>query len=274
MTKIQSSRAIGIALMVVLFLALALPVAGQGTVPVLSVTYGDGSTTETPGSPTGGDTWHFNVFHTGMVVTAQVTMPEGTVISWNPQNGAHLVDPCGSGGGQASWHWVLAGGQNLVISDASCTPLSVVLNDFGATCQVDEIVVTWETGSEYNNLGFNLIRGLEGMGTTVEIWFVPSLAPGSGQGASYTFIDSNIIVGQSYAYSLESIDLVGGTVRYGPVVASCEPPTALRLTTLSAEASDENWNGRFLLKLVLVALALLVASIVMHLINLHRRNQL
>ncbi len=234
MTKKQSARAIGIALMVGLILLTAtLPAAAQEPTPVLSVTYSNGSTTQTSGTASG-PTWQFNVTHAGSVASAQVTMPDGTVIVWDGQNGANLADPCSPGGGTASWHWVLAGGHNLTISDATCAPLSVVLNDFAASCQVDEIIVTWETGSEIDNLGFNLIRGVEGLGTTVEIWFVPSQSPGGTSGASYSFNDANVEVGQSYAYSLESVDLAGGTVRYGPAFAGCEVPSAVKISNFNA----------------------------------------
>ena len=234
MTKKQSSKmALAILMVVTILLTMTLPATAQVSAPVLSVTYSDGSTTETPGTPTGGDTWHFNVTHTGIVDSAEVAMPDGVVIEWGGQ-GSNLVDPCGPGGGQGIWHWVLTPSAVLTISDATCTPLGVVLADFSAVCQVDEIVITWETTTEFNNLGFNLIRGVEGLGTTVEIWFVPSQSPGGTSGASYSFNDANVEVGQSYAYSLESVDLAGGTVRYGPAFAGCEVPSAVKISNFNA----------------------------------------
>ena len=235
MAKKNSSRMALAVLMVVMILAVALPVTAQETAPVLSVTYGDGSTTATEGVASG-PTWQFYVNYSGVVVSAQVTMPDGVVIEWGGQ-GTNLANPCGPSGGKAYWHWVLAGGSNLVISDASCAPLAVVLNSFSAVCQGSQILVTWETASEINNTGFNLIRGVEGPGTTVQIWFVPSQSPGGTSGASYSFVDSTAVVGVSYAYSLESVDTTGTTVRYGPEIASCEPPTALKLATFSAESA-------------------------------------
>jgi len=236
MNQNKRSRVAVATLMVVMILAVALPVTAQESTPVLSVTYGDGSTIATEGVASG-PTWQFYVNYSGVVVSAQVTMPDGTIFIWDDQNGAHLVDPCGPGGGTASWHWVLAGDSNLVISDASCAPLAVVLNSFSAVCQGSQILVTWETASEINNTGFNLIRGVEGPGTTVQIWFVPSQSPGGTSGASYSFVDSTAVVGVSYAYSLESVDTTGTTVRYGPEIASCEPPSALKLATFSAESA-------------------------------------
>lgn len=237
MTKIQSSRAIGIALMVVMTLAaLALPVASQELTPVLTVVYSDGSTTSTPGTAIG-PTWQFNVVHVGgAVVSASVTMPDGDVFLWEGQ-GSSLVDPCGPAGGTASWHWVLTASQSLVISDASCQPLAVVLTDFAAVChQGSQILVTWETTSEVGNTGFNMLKSADG-GQVVYSWFIPSQSPGGTAGANYTYFDFDITPGQTYWYWLESVDTSGVAVRYGPVIATCDPPTAVEVSNFSATTS-------------------------------------
>lgn len=237
MTKIQSSRAIGIALMV-LFLAMALPATAQESAPlchcagvtverlnnqglfrVVASFVGSGQARlfdQTVNAPIANTvrpfsdnsvTWELTLVSPSNVV--QINTDNGQ--SWQTQPGCVLVLP---------------------------PPLAVVLTDFAANChQGSQILVTWETTSEVGNTGFNLIRGVEGPGTTVQVWFIPSQSPGGTSGASYSFIDSNIDVGASYAYSLESVDLAGATVRYGPVIASCEPPTALKLTGFSATTS-------------------------------------
>lgn len=124
------------------------------------------------------------------------------------------------------------------ISDPS-TPLAVALNSFTANWTTDHVVVTWETASEIGNLGFNLFRSTspDQIGTLITAEMVPSQAPGSPQGFTYSFEDSGVIAGQPYWYTLEDMAISGTTAFHGPVGAVPQVPTAVTLGDLTASAS-------------------------------------
>ena len=100
-------------------------------------------------------------------------------------------------------------------------PTSVTFADFSAHAGSDGILVSWGTVSEVNNSGFYLYRSttptkpFEPMAT-----FIPSQAPGSGEGASYEFFDAKVQSGVKYYYWIESVDFEDRAVdEYGPAEA-------------------------------------------------------
>ena len=117
------------------------------------------------------------------------------------------------------------------------TPLAVTLASFDAQAMVDHILLSWETVSEANNAGFNLYRSASPAATDALLAFVPSQAPGSTQGASYSFDDTQVAPGQTWYYWLEDVDLNGATSLHGPVSATLQAPTAVRITALEAQAA-------------------------------------
>jgi hypothetical protein len=136
-------------------------------------------------------------------------------------------------------------GANLVCADgvdefstwamASAAPLAVTLASFSAEAQAGQVLVAWETVSEVDNAGFNLYRGLSAGGSDRALLAtVPSQAPGSTQGAAYSYADTTVEAGQTYWYWLEDVDLAGATTLYGPDSATVQAPTAVTLTSVSA----------------------------------------
>ncbi len=117
------------------------------------------------------------------------------------------------------------------------TPLAVTLASFAAQAMVDHIQLNWETVSEANNAGFNLYRSASPAAPDALLAFVPSQAPGSTQGASYSFDDTEVTPGQTWYYWLEDVDLNGATSLHGPVSATLQAPTAVTLDALEAEAA-------------------------------------
>jgi trimeric autotransporter adhesin len=115
--------------------------------------------------------------------------------------------------------------------------LAVTLVDFNAAQVGDLVQVTWETVSEIDNAGFNLYR-TGSVGDRPEpsdlLAYVPSQAPGSTQGAAYTYEDAAVEAGQTYWYWLEDVDLSGATTLHGPVSATVQTPTAVTLSGLEA----------------------------------------
>ncbi len=123
--------------------------------------------------------------------------------------------------------------------DFSGNPLAVTLASFAAEAQADQVLVTWETVSELNNAGFNLYRGLAEDGSDRSLLAsVPSQAPGSTQGASYSYADSAVSAGQTYWYWLESLDLSGAPTLHGSVSVVFNAPTAVTLGRLEAGTVD------------------------------------
>ena len=63
---------------------------------------------------------------------------------------------------------------------------------------------------------------------------IPSQAPGSTQGAVYTWLDVEVEAGQTTFYWLEDMDLSGATTLHGPVSATYLGPTAVALISFAA----------------------------------------
>lgn len=123
------------------------------------------------------------------------------------------------------------------VGDASL-PLAVQLASFAAASQGDHVLVTWETVSERNNLGFNLYRGATPVNPDALLAFVPAQSPGSAQGAVYQWADSHVTAGATYYYWLEDVDLSGATTLHGPVSVTFERPTAVALTGFAVAGSS------------------------------------
>jgi hypothetical protein len=116
--------------------------------------------------------------------------------------------------------------------------LAVTLADLRAEAQSDHVLVTWETVSEVNNQGFNLYRSTspDAAGEKINATLIPSQAPGSAQGAVYTWQDADVTAGTTYYYTLEDLDLSGASSLHGPVSAAFQAPTAVALGSLTASA--------------------------------------
>ncbi|MFZ2360299.1 MAG: cohesin domain-containing protein [Anaerolineae bacterium] len=114
--------------------------------------------------------------------------------------------------------------------------LSVTLASFDATAQVDHVLVSWQTSSEINNMGFNLYRTMNPAGPRIPLQYIPSQAPGSSQGFAYEWIDNDVMSGQTYYYWLEDIDLNGTTTLHGPVSATVDAPTAVTISDLHSSS--------------------------------------
>jgi len=133
--------------------------------------------------------------------------------------------------------------------------------------KVNRVVVTWQTVSELDNAGFTLYRGLQADGSDRSLLTdVPSQAPGASQGASYSYEDAAVEVGQTYWYWLEDVDLGGATTLHGPVSATVQAPTAVTLAQLDASsglASPAGWLLALLAGLLALSAAGLLARRVM-----------
>jgi hypothetical protein len=195
-------------------------------------------------------------------------------INFAPANGGVTVSPAGEFSGYA-WGenigWINFNGtaaDNTPYKVATAGPLAVTLASFDAQGQADRVVVTWETVSELDNAGFNLYRT-----GSVGDWepsrrdrpepsdllaYVPSQAPGSTQGAAYSYEDLAVQPGETWWYWLEDVSLGGATTLHGPVSATVQTPTAVTLAQLDASsglASPAGWLLALLAGLLAVSAA-------------------
>lgn len=118
-------------------------------------------------------------------------------------------------------------------------PAAILLGGFEAVAEAGRIRVGWETLSEIDNLGFNLLRGLDPAAPqeSLNVDLIPSQAPGSHQGFAYEWFDEGVQVGTTYYYWLEDVDVSGVITRHGPVAATYTgAPTAVRLQRLGVAA--------------------------------------
>jgi len=105
-----------------------------------------------------------------------------------------------------------------MITDAEIT--AVELLSFSGESTDDGVLITWETASETENLGFNLYRADSLIGERVQLndTLIPTkVPPGSPFGGSYEFLDATATEYQTYFYWLEDVDASGETTLHGPI---------------------------------------------------------
>ncbi len=88
--------------------------------------------------------------------------------------------------------------------------LPVELMAFEANADFDQVVLSWKTASELENLGFNIYR----QKAESADWTIVNEQMIQGQGTysgetDYTYVDKQITAGESYRYKLESISYNG-----------------------------------------------------------------
>jgi len=90
---------------------------------------------------------------------------------------------------------------------------------------------------------------------------MPSQAPGSNQGYSYSYDDREVQPGQTYWYWLQAVDLAGATALHGPVSVTVTEPTAVTLDDFAASDQPSARHALWIpaAGLGLVALAMLIA---------------
>jgi uncharacterized repeat protein (TIGR01451 family) len=111
------------------------------------------------------------------------------------------------------------------VTDTAVEPLlttAVRLAAFAAHPRGDDIVVTWETAMEIDNVGFHLYRARVAAGpyTRLNETLIPAQVPGSTFGAVYQWMDGDVAPGVAYHYRLEDLDRSGVRTFHGPVQAA------------------------------------------------------
>jgi len=101
----------------------------------------------------------------------------------------------------------------------------IVLKYLSAAAVENGILVSWETATEVNNLGFNVYRAeaVDGERALLNPELIMSkVGPGGLTGATYEFLDETAAVGITYYYWLEDVPLESGVTPgiYGPISAA------------------------------------------------------
>lgn len=100
-------------------------------------------------------------------------------------------------------------------------PLAVTFATMDAAAAGDAIMITWDTISEIDTLGFNLYRdtSADGPGIKLNSSLISAETPGSPEGHRYSYRDV-LAAGRTCFYWLEDVRSTGVTERHGPVSAT------------------------------------------------------
>ncbi|MBN1920972.1 MAG: hypothetical protein JW892_06990, partial [Anaerolineae bacterium] len=121
----------------------------------------------------------------------------------------------------------------------SWAPTAVELLRFEAAAQGEAVLVTWETATELDNLGFNLYRGAGPAGpwVLVNAALIPAQAPGAVFGAVYELLDTGVTPGAPITYLLEDVDIHGVSTFHGPISITLTGPSAVSLVSFGASGA-------------------------------------
>ncbi|MBN2392270.1 MAG: ExeM/NucH family extracellular endonuclease [Anaerolineae bacterium] len=166
------------------------------------------------------------------------TLADLQVWHWSGSAWARETGTTSTGGsGDAQWVQVTDVDEYSPFSLSENTPTAVDLASFDAIPQDNAILVTWETASELDNVGFNLYRSASSTGpyALLNATLIPPQNPGMVLGGYYEWLDTGVIPGITYYYKLEDIDMRGVSTFHGPVGSTiASAPAAVGLHNISA----------------------------------------
>ncbi len=147
--------------------------------------------------------------------------------------------PGGVGGGTPLTATATLGGETSEFSGNVTVTVAtaVTLMSFEAAPSDGAVDLSWRTGSELQNLGFNLYRGPSATGPWTRL--NPTLIPGLGSsplGQGYSWRDSGLTNGVRYYYRLEDVDTRSVSTFHGPVSAV---PTEASASASEAKAQKD-----------------------------------
>ncbi len=98
------------------------------------------------------------------------------------------------------------------------SPTAVEVMDFAARGSSEGVRVSWQTGQESDNKGFDVLRSENENGPYVKLnaAMIPS-ASVSGEGQNYEFSNAAAAQGAIYYYKLSDVDVFGTATEHGPV---------------------------------------------------------
>ncbi len=196
----------------------------QGSIVSQPAVGGTGNITWNPGSLAAGATatlsYNVNVTPTSagqrIPVTATPASGNGTRAQWLDETG---------NASQSRATYLFGPLCELAITQG-LSPTAVELADFTATSYDGNVILSWQTGYEVDNLGFNIYREVAGKRSRVnsDIIAGSALLAGAGTvlrtGESYFWTDTLSKTDQDAQYWLEDIDLNGASTFSGPFAVS------------------------------------------------------
>lgn len=105
----------------------------------------------------------------------------------------------------------------------SPTAVSLDLLSLATEVGPEGVLVKWETQTEFNLRGFNILRAESEDGVKAQVngqLVQAKQVPGSMEVAAYEFLDGTGTVGTTYYYWLEALDTSGETEQFGPVIGT------------------------------------------------------
>jgi hypothetical protein len=98
-------------------------------------------------------------------------------------------------------------------------PTAVTIATFEVFWQAEQVLVAWETTDEIDLIGFNLYRAESegGLWLQVNPELIPSQYLGQPEGGSYTWLDGYVTPGETYYYTLDTLDTQQRSAFTGPV---------------------------------------------------------
>jgi len=132
--------------------------------------------------------------------------------------------------GDLTWNYVEAVVFDLVDTVRTVWSIKVPVELASFAANVGDgpgVRLSWVTGSEINNAGFNILRSSAQSSHYTKL--NDKLIPANRDGR-YTFIDNNAEAGARYYYKLEALDTRGNVTTHGPIVVSVAAPTAFDLS--------------------------------------------
>ncbi|MCI0691672.1 Ig-like domain-containing protein [candidate division KSB1 bacterium] len=184
-----------------------------------------------------------------MQVTA--TDPDGDVLSYRWYlNGvfAGSISNTFDFHGNLQWNTVEALVFDLEDTVRTVWSIKVPVELVNFAAQVGEgpgVKLSWKTGSEINNAGFNVLRGGSQNGHYAKI--NERLIPANRDG-NYGYLDITAETGARYYYKLETLDKHGNVTLYGPIVVNVALPEAFDLSQnypnpFGSEATSSAFGG-------------------------------
>ena len=99
--------------------------------------------------------------------------------------------------------------------DFEAEAVAVTVASFRAVRSPNGVVIRWRTGTEADELGFNVYRQQHGRRVRVNKRLLP--ARGGAQGGTYSFVDRNAPRNAAVRYWLQDVDRSGARTWHGPI---------------------------------------------------------
>ncbi|WP_456409026.1 T9SS type A sorting domain-containing protein [Caldithrix abyssi] len=149
-------------------------------------------------------------------------------------NGTQWISAGGDGSGTASSGTIqsdviTSSGSFFTFGDDAAggqdNSLPVTLSTFNVTASFEQVSIEWATESEVNNSGFNLYRRTAENDNWTKI--NDQLIPGAGNSSvrhQYSFVDDQVVPGETYSYRLESVAFNGQVEVFNNLVKTVTVP--------------------------------------------------